>query len=371
MEEQPMTVKRKSPDFVLFITIITLLSIGVIMVFSASEYKTLVEYNDSYYYLKKQLMWSLISLIAMFVMMNFDYRQLRRYIQPFLVVSFVLLVLVLIPGIGLEVGGARRWIGGPIPFAPAEFAKLCIIIFTAYGLSREGENIKHFTSGVLPYLAVMGLAAGLILKQPDMGTAMSLVGIVLVMVFAAGARFTHLGVIAAVVVVAGYFAIFKEAYRLERFMAFLDPWADPQGAGFHIIQGLYAIGSGGLFGLGLGQSRQKFLYLPENHTDFIFAIISEELGFIGASLVIMLFVLFIWRGLKIAITSQDPFASLLATGITAWVGVQAIINIGVVTASFPITGIPLPFISFGGTSLLFTMAAVGILLNISRFTTTK
>jgi cell division protein FtsW len=180
-----------------------------------------------------------------------------------------------------------------------------------------------------------------------------------------------LGFITAAVVVAGYFAIFKEAYRLERFMAFLDPWADPQGTGFHIIQGLYAIGSGGLLGLGLGQSRQKFLYLPENHTDFIFAIIGEELGFIGASLVIMLFVLFIWRGLKIAITSQDPFASLLATGITAWVGVQAIINIGVVTASFPITGIPLPFISFGGTSLLFTMAAVGILLNISRFTTTK
>jgi cell division protein FtsW len=366
-----MSEKKKSPDFVLFITVITLLSIGVIMIFSASEYKTLVEYNDSFYYFKKQLMWSLLGLLAMFIMMNFDYRQLRLYILPFLVVSFILLVLVLVPSIGLEINGARRWIGGPIPFAPAEFVKLCIIIFTAYGLSRERENIKRFTSGVLPYLAVMVLAAGLILMQPDLGTALSLAGIVFVMIFAAGAKLSHLGGIALAGVVAVVCAIIKEPYRLQRFIAFLNPWADPQGAGFHIIQGLYAIGSGGLFGLGLGQSKQKFLYLPENHTDFIFAIIGEEMGFIGASLVIMLFVLFIWRGMKIAVTSQDPFASLLATGITAWVGVQASINIGVVTGSLPVTGIPLPFISFGGTSLLFTMAAVGILLNISRFTTTK
>ncbi|MDD4334840.1 MAG: FtsW/RodA/SpoVE family cell cycle protein, partial [Desulfotomaculaceae bacterium] len=210
-----------------------------------------------------------------------------------------------------------------------------------------------------------------ILLQPDLGTALSLAGIVIVMVFAAGARPTHLGT----VVLAGLAAVIPlialEPYRFKRLMAFLDPWADPQDTGFHIIQGLYAIGSGGLFGLGLGQSKQKFLYLPENHTDFIFAIIGEELGFIGATLVIMLFILFIWRGLKIAIASQDPFASLLATGITAWIGLQAFMNIGVVTGSLPVTGIPLPFISFGGTSLLFTMAAVGILLNISRFTTTR
>lgn len=366
-----MSARRKSMDFVLFITVISLLSIGVIMILSASEYKTLVEYNDSFYYFKKQLLWSLLGLSAMFIMMNYDYKQLRRFIMPLLAISFISLILVLIPGVGLEVNGARRWIAGPIPFAPAEFAKLCIIIFTAYGLSSEGERIKHFTSGVLPYLVVMGLAAGLILKQPDLGTAISLAGIVFVMIFAAGARFSHLGGIALVGIAAVFSAIALEPYRMQRFMAFRDPWADPQGAGFHIIQGLYAIGSGGLFGLGLGQSKQKFLYLPENHTDFIFAIIGEELGFIGASLVIMLFVLFVWRGLKIAVTSQDPFASLLATGITAWVGVQAVINIGVATGSLPVTGIPLPFISFGGTSLLFTMAAVGILLNISRYTNTR
>lgn len=363
-----MSLKRKSPDFVLFITVMCLLSIGVIMVLSASEYKTLIYYNDSFYYFKRQLLWSLLGLVAMFIMINYDYRRLQRYIIPFLAISFVLLVLVLIPGIGREVNESRRWIG---PFAPAEFVKLCIIIFTAYGLSRGRERVKDFVGGVLPYLVVMGLAAALILKQPDLGTALSLSGIVIVMIFAAGARLSHLGGIALVGLAAVFSAIALKPYRMSRFMAFLNPWADPQDAGFQIIQGLYAIGSGGLFGLGLGQSKQKFLYLPENHTDFIFAIIGEELGFIGASLVIMLFILFIWRGLKIAIASQDPFASLLATGITAWVGVQAFMNIGVVTGSLPITGIPLPFISFGGTSLLFTMAAVGILLNISRFTTTR
>lgn len=366
-----MTLKRKSPDFVLFITVMCLLSIGVIMVLSASEYKTLIYYNDSFYYFKRQLLWSLLSLTAMFFMLNYDYRRLQQYVLPFLAIAFISLVLVLIPGIGREVGGATRWIGiGPIPFAPAELVKLSIIIFTAYGLSRGRERVKD-VRGIAPYLIVLILAGGLILKQPDLGTSLSLAGIVIVMIFAAGANMKHLVGIVLGGLTAVISAIALEPYRLQRFMAFRDPWADPQDTGFQIIQGLYAIGSGGLFGLGLGQSKQKFLYLPENHTDFIFAIIGEELGFIGATLVIMLFILFIWRGLKIAVTSQDPFASLLATGITAWVGVQAFMNIGVVTGSLPITGIPLPFISFGGTSLLFTMAAVGILLNISRFTTTR
>lgn len=367
-----MSLKRKSPDFVLFITVMCLLVIGMVMILSASEYKTLIYYNDSFYYFKRQLLWSLLGVMAMFFMLNFNYRRLRQYVPFFLAAAFISLALVLIPGIGVEGGGATRWIGvGPIQFAPAELVKLCIIIFTAYGLSRGRERVKDFAGGVLPYLVVMGLAAALILKQPDLGTALSLSGIIIVMIFAAGARLSHLGGIALAGLAAVFSAIALKPYRMSRFMAFLNPWADPQDAGFQIIQGLYAIGSGGLFGLGLGQSKQKFLYLPENHTDFIFAIIAEELGFIGATLVILLFVLFIWRGLKIAIASQDPFASLLATGITAWVGVQAFINIGVVTGSLPITGIPLPFISFGGTSLLFTMAAVGILLNISRFTSTR
>jgi len=367
-----MQPKKKSPDFILFLTVLSLLSIGVVMVFSASEYSTLVRYNDSFYFFKRQVVWALLGLFAMRLTMKYDYWQLKRYILPALIISLVLLVLVLIPGIGREVNGARRWIAvGPMPFAPAEFVKLCIIMFTAYGLAQQKEKVKIFTKGVLPYLVVMSLAALLILIQPDLGTAASLAGIVFVMIFAAGARLTHLGCIMITGLAAVGCAIIMKPYRLQRLLSFLDPWADPQGGGFHIIQGLYAIGSGGLFGMGLGQSKQKFLYLPENHTDFIFAIIGEELGFIGASLVILLFALFIWRGLKIAITSTDPFASLLATGITAWVGVQSIINIGVVTGSLPVTGIPLPFISFGGTSLLFTMIGVGILLNISQFTAAR
>lgn len=363
-----MQPKKGSVDFVLFLTVLCLVSLGVIMVFSASEYSTLIYYKDSFYYFKRQLLWALLGLIAMYIMSHFDYRRLKRFVIPFMVVSFIMLALVLIPGIGKEVNGSQRWIAvGPLPFAPAELVKLSVIIFTAYGLSLQKERVKQFSKGVLPYMCVLGVAAGLIMLQPDLGTTISLAGIVFVMMFAAGARLSHLGGLALGGLAAIGLMIMLEPYRMKRFLAFLDPWADPQGGGFHIIQGLYAIGSGGLFGLGLGQSKQKFLYLPENHTDFIFAITAEELGFVGASLVIMLFTLFVWRGLKIAVTSQDPFACLLATGITAWVGVQAIINIGVVTGSLPVTGIPLPFISFGGTSLLFTMAGVGILLNISKF----
>ncbi|MHB1042059.1 MAG: putative lipid II flippase FtsW [Eubacteriales bacterium] len=367
-----MLSKKSSPDFMLFITVITLLAIGVVMVFSASEYSTLVRYGDSFHFFKLQLGWSAIGLLAMFIMMRYDYRQLRKHVLPILLLSFVLLLLVLIPGIGDVRLGARRWINlGPVSFAPAEMVKLCLIIFTAYGLSQQKENMKYFTKGVLPYILTMSLAAGLILKQPDLGTAVSLAGIVFVMIFAAGANLTHFAGMGALGLTALGFAIAMEPYRLRRLFAFLDPWADPQNTGFHIIQGLYAIGSGGFFGLGLGQSRQKFLYLPENHTDFIFAIIGEELGFIGATLVILLFALFVWRGLKIAVTSPDPFASLLATGITAWVGVQALINMGVVSGSLPVTGIPLPFISFGGTSLIFSLAGVGILLNISKYSTPR
>jgi cell division protein FtsW len=364
-----MRPKKNSADFILFLTVMSLVSLGVIMVFSASEYNTMILYEDSFYYFKRQLRWALLGLAAMYIMSNIDYRHLKKYVLPIMVIAFTALALVLIPGIGTVVKGARRWIDlGPVNFSPAELVKLSVILFTAYGLSLQKERVRQFSKGVLPYMLVLGVAAGLIMLQPDLGTTISLAGIVFVMLFAAGVPMLHLTGLALGGVGAVIMAIFLEPYRMQRFLAFINPWADPQDTGFQIIQGLYAIGSGGLFGLGLGQSKQKFLYLPESHTDFIFAITAEELGFIGATLVILLFTLFVWRGLKIAITSPDPFASLLATGITAWVGVQAMINIAVVTGSMPVTGIPLPFISSGGTSLLFTMAGVGILLNISKYT---
>lgn len=363
-----MLVKRQAPDFLLFISVLMLLSIGIVMILSASEYSTLVRYNDSFYFFKRQLVWALIGLGSMFIMMNFDYWKLKRYAPHLLLLAFFLLLLVLIPGVGREAGGATRWIGiGSVGFQPSELAKVCIIVFTAYGLSRNRDFARDSVKGVLPYLFILGAASVIILLQRDLGTVVSLSGTILIMLFAAGARLSILGALGAAGAGLMAAAIIFEPYRMQRFLAFLNPWDDPQGTGFHIIQSLYALGSGGLFGTGLGQGKQKYLYLPEQHTDFIFAVIGEELGFIGGVLVITLFMVFVWRGLRIALTAPDPFASLLATGITVGIGLQAFINIGVVTGSLPVTGITLPFISFGGTSLIFTLLGVGILLNISKY----
>lgn len=367
-----MRLKKRPPDFVLFLTVLMLLSVGLIMVFSASEYVTMVRYGDSFYFFKRQFLWALVGLIALFGMMNFDYFRLKRFIGPIVFIGFALLIAVLLPGVGTETNGAQRWINlGFMSFSPAELVKLCMIMFVAFGLSKKADKIQSFKEGILPYLLAMVLAAGLILLQPDLGTAVVLSGTIFIMLFAAGARISHLTGLMGLGAVAVALAIYFEPYRMRRFLAFMDPEKDPQGTGYHIIQSLYALGSGGLFGLGLGQSKQKYLYLPENHTDFIFAILGEELGFIGASLVVLLFVVFVWRGLKIAVTSPDPFASLLAAGITSGIALQAFINMGVVTGSMPVTGVPLPFISYGGTSLLFTMAGIGIILNISKYTTPR
>lgn len=367
-----MRKSARAPDFLLFLTVLMLLSMGLVMILSASEYTTLVSYNDSFYFFKRQLLWALIGLSLMFLVMNWDYWNWRRYALPLLALAFVLLILVLVPGVGREAYGSSRWLGfGPLTFQPSEFVKLCLMVFTAYGLSRKGELVQSFTHGLLPFLIMLGAAAGLILLQPDLGTAVTLAGTILIMFFAAGARISALAGLAGAGVAAVGLAIAVAPYRLDRFMAFLDPWQDPQGSGFHIIQSLYALGSGGLFGTGLGQGKQKFLYLPAQHTDFIFAVIGEELGFVGAALVIGLFTVFVWRGLKVAVTAPDAFGSLLATGLTVGIALQAIINIGVVTGTLPVTGITLPFISFGGTSLVFTLIGVGILLNISKYSTGK
>ncbi|GAB6181888.1 putative lipid II flippase FtsW [Desulfotomaculum defluvii] len=367
-----MRLKKRPPDFLLFLTVLMLLSVGLVMVFSSSEYVTMVRYGDSFYFFKRQLLWALLGLIVMFFMMHFDYYRLKRWIGPIVCLGFLLLLAVLLPGIGQVVNGSRRWINlGFMAFSPAELVKICLIMFVAFGLSKRGEKIKNFKDGLLPYLIVMGVAALMILMQPDLGTTIVLCGTIFIMFFAAGAKLSHLGGLMGLGGLGVCAAIYLEPYRMQRFLAFLDPEKDPQGTGYHIIQSLYALGSGGLFGMGLGQSKQKFLYLPENHTDFIFAILGEELGFIGASLVVLLFIMFVWRGLKIAVTSPDPFGSLLAAGITSGIALQAFINMGVVTGSMPVTGVPLPFISYGGTSLLFTLMGIGIILNISKYTTPR
>ncbi|RDV82902.1 putative lipid II flippase FtsW [Ammonifex thiophilus] len=359
--------KKRAPDFLLFFTVLSLLSLGLVMVLSSSEYAALVYYGDGLYFFKRQLLHACLGLAALFFFLRYDYWQFRRLTFPLLGLSFIFLILVLIPGVGDTSHGAQRWISiGSFSFQPAEIVKFGLLLFVADGLSRRGAEVRKFKA-LLPYLGVTGLAALLILLEPDLGTALALAGTVFVLLFCAGVPLSTLGLLGLAGLACVGLAIKLEPYRLKRLFAFLDPWKDPLGAGFHIIQSLYAIGSGGLFGLGLGQGKQKLLYLPEQHTDFIFAVIGEELGFIGALLVITLFVILIWRGLRTALYAPDAFGCYLAAGITAGIGLQAFINIGVVTGSLPITGIPLPLISYGGTSLVFTLASIGILLNISRY----
>lgn len=368
-----MLSRRRPPDFLLFCTVMALLALGLVMVFSASEVSAYYRFDgDIFYFFKKQLLWALLGIGVMFLLMNYDFWKLRKLVWIALGGSFALLVLVLIPGIGKTVNGAQRWINlGLFAFQPSEIIKLSLVLYVAYLTSIQRSYIRTFTKGLLPHLVVLGLACMLILAQPDLGTAMAAAGTVYIMLFAAGAKGKHLVNLGLAGVTAVGVAIALEPYRLSRFLAFLDPFKDPKGTGYHIIQSLYAIGSGGFFGRGLGNGLQKHNYLPEQHTDFIYAVINEELGFLGGSLVILLFILFIWRGLRVAITNPDPFGSMLAVGLTSMVALQAVVNIGVVTGSLPITGITLPFISFGGTSLVFTMAGVGMLLNISRYSASK
>jgi cell division protein FtsW len=367
-----LAVRPKSPDFVIFSAVIALLIFGVVMVYSSSAVSAYVNFNDSYYFLKRQIIWVTLGIMAMLFTLNLDYHVWRKLAAPILIATLVLLILVLIPGLGKVVNGARRWLGfGSLYLQPSEIAKLSMVLFSAASLARNQEKINKFVKGLIPQLFMLLVVFGLILKEPDLGTALAIGGTVFVMLFAAGAKLSHLTSLGLVGITGIIAAIILEPYRLKRLLAFSDPWADPLNTGYHIIQSLYALGSGGLFGVGLGRSREKFLYLPEPHTDFIFAILGEELGFIGTITVLLLFFLFAWRGFKIAISAPDIYGSMLATGLTTMIIVQALMNIAVVTASMPVTGIPLPFISFGGSALIFTLGGVGILLNISRYVITN
>lgn len=359
---------RSLPDMLIILSTLLILTIGVIMVYSASAVLAYHDYGDWYYYLKRQLLFAVLGIIAMYVTMNTDYLIWKKYAKVGLILCFGLLVLVLIPGIGVERGGAKSWLGiASFGIQPSEFMKLGMIIFMAKLLSERADRITRFARGLLPPLGLLGLAFGLIMLQPDLGTGAVLAGAVLLMIYTAGARILHLSFL-GLVGLAGFVGLIMAApYRLLRITSFLDPWQDPLGSGYQIIQSLYAIGPGGLVGLGLGMSRQKFNYLPEPQTDFIFSIIAEELGFIGGAVIIALFLLLVWRGMRTAITAPDSFGSLLAVGIVGMIGVQVIINIGVVTGMMPITGITLPLVSAGGSSLTLMLTAIGILLNISRY----
>ena len=351
----------------LFGTAVILLSVGVVMVYSASAIVAAERFHDPFIFLKKQLFWAALGGIALWAALRVDYRRLEKLMVPALVVAVALLLLVLVPPFGQAINGTRRWLRiGPVSFQPVELAKLALVIYLAAFLARRREQLGEFWRGLVPPLLVAGLLAGLVLLQPDLGNGLTLLTLTFGLLFLAGTRAWQLGLIlgAAVPVVAVLVAI--APYRLRRIMAFLDPWQDPRGGGLQIIQSYLAIGGGGPLGRGIGESRQKLFYLPEAHTDFIFAIISEELGFIGAVAVVILFAILIWRGLRVGLHSPEPFGAYLALGITVLLATQTIVNLGVVTGLLPTKGLPLPFISSGGSALVVTMAATGVLLNISQ-----
>lgn len=360
-------VKMGPIDFVLFSTIMLLVAIGVIMVYSASSYSAFFNpaINDSMYYLKKQGLSAIIGIVAMFFTIKTDYHKIRKHTKIAMIATIVLLAAVFaFPA----TNGARRWIrlGGPFSLQPSEIAKYIVVLYMAKSIERKGERIKSLTHGVIPYLMVSGFYAGMVLAEKNLSIASVIMIVTLIVLFVAGAKTSHMFALVGLVALAGVAGIVLEPYRMARFTSFLNPWADPKGDGYQLIQSLLALGSGGIWGMGLGRSRQKCYYIPEPHNDFIFSIIGEELGLIGCTLIVILFVVFIWRGIVTAVKAKDTYGTLLATGITSVIAVQAIINIAVVTGSMPVTGVPLPFISYGGSSLIFNMIAAGILLNISR-----
>jgi cell division protein FtsW len=350
-----------------FTVTVLLICIGIVMIYSASSIYAWERYKDSFFFLKRHLSFLAIGIALMFVAMTLDYRKLRHYAKPLLLVSLILLVLVLIPGVGREVSGARRWFRFKfISFQPSELASLAVIIYIADFISRRGERVRDLLKGFLPPLAVLGFTCLLILMQPDLGTTLAIGSVVFLMLFVAGTRVTYLASVILGSLPALYLLIFRVPYRRARILAFLNPWADPRGSGFQIIQSQIALGSGGLFGVGLGHSRQKLFYLPAGHTDFIFSIIGEELGLVGTLAVVILFIIFILQGLKIIKNAPDKFGYFLALGLVLMITLKAVINIGVSCGILPTKGLPLPFISYGGSSFIFDLVSVGLLINIAR-----
>lgn len=361
-------VKRKpriiSVNPYILYSVLALVSIGIIMVFSASYYDALYKHKDVFYFLKKELTWVPVGLVALVGMMLIDYHTWKRFTVGAYVVTVVALLAVLF--IGVNINGATRWLRiAGISFQPSELAKYVIVFFLAMIIDNYGGVSKNWKIPLV-YLASAVLFAGLVYKENNLSIASIIMFVAFIMIFVSGMSIRETFALIGIGGVAGTLGIFTSDYRMDRFVSFLDPWKYADKEGYQLIHSLYALGSGGLFGVGLGNSKQKALYMPEPHNDFIFAIIGEELGLIGCIVVIAIFVILIGAGIKVAYRAKDRYGKLLATGIISVIATQAIINIAVVTGSMPVTGVPLPFISYGGTSLVFNLAAMGVLLNISR-----
>jgi cell division protein FtsW len=361
------TTARSSTAVLLVATVIVLNVVGVVMVLSASSVSSLTNYGSPWYFFFRQIMWTVLGLGAFVFALRFDYRRWRALVRPVLIVSVVLLVVVLVPGIGIYVSGSRRWLGaGMLRFQPSEIAKLGLLLYAADLVSRRAREVHDWRRVVRPVMLVLALCTALVMKEPDLGSAMVLAIVVLAVLVAGGVKKRHLAVVFGLGITAVTFLALAEPYRRTRMLTFLDPFADAKNTGYQISQSMIALGSGGFTGVGLGASRAKWNFLPNAHTDFIFAIIGEELGLIGCFLVMGLFIAFAVFGARAALRAPDRFGALVAAGATVWVVGQAVINIGAVVGLLPVTGIPLPFVSFGGSALITTMLATGILVNVAR-----
>jgi cell division protein FtsW len=358
---------RSSTAVLLVATVAVLNVIGVVMVLSASSVASLTDYGSPWYFFFRQLIWTALGLTAFVFAIRFDYRNWRRLVRPLLVVSVALLVVVLVPGVGIYVSGSRRWLGaGIFRFQPSEIAKLALLLYAADLVSRRADELHDWRRVVRPVVLVLGGFTFLVMREPDLGSALVLALVVVAVLVAGGVRPKHLAVVGAGGISVVMLLALLEPYRRVRMLTFLHPFADSANAGYQISQSLIALGSGGLTGVGLGAGRAKWNFLPNAHTDFIFAIIGEELGLIGCCLVIALFVAFGVLGTRAALRAPDRFGALIAAGVTMWVVGQAVVNIGAVVGLLPVTGIPLPFVSFGGSALITTMLASGMLVNIAR-----
>ncbi len=363
----PKRPESKGTDYGILIPALLLVGFGLVFIYSSSSFLAEHRLGDSYYFLKRQGVYCLVGLVLLILAKNIPSRVWSRCAYPLLLVSLGLLVALLIPGLGRTVGGASRWIliyG--VSFQPSELAKLALAVYIAYSMAKKGPEMALFSKGLLPHLVVVGVFMGLIVLQPDLGTAVIIGCWLMMLLFAGGVRVYQLtGLLLMFMPVVG-FLIWMEPYRLRRWWTFLEPWKDPHGLGFQIIHSFLAFGSGGMFGVGLGNSKQKLLYLPEPHTDFILSIIAEEVGLLGVATVVFLFALLVMRGIRVALNARDLYSTYLALGISCFLGLQVIVNMGVVMGLLPTKGLTLPLISYGGSSLVVNLLGIGILLSIAQ-----
>jgi cell division protein FtsW len=360
-----MLKKLENYDLILLLMAIALTCFGVVMVYSSSNIMAAKRFHDGFFFLKRQGLFAVIGFALMLGVMHIDYHVWKKLAGPALLFCLVLLVMVLIPGIGGKAGGSSRWIKLPgFNLQPSEMAKLALIMYMAYSLDKKQDKVKSFAVGIVPHMIILAILIGCLALQPDLGGALTLVAVAMTMLFAAGTRLSH---IFSMILLATPLLMYKlsRGYHKGRMEAWTNPWSDPEGKGFQIIQSWLALGTGGVFGQGLGEGKQKLFYLPEAHTDFILSVIGEELGFLGVIVIIGMFFLLVQRAMRISVAAPDTFGRFLALGIAVLFGIEATVNMGVVTGLLPTKGLALPFISYGGSSLVISLFAVGILLNIS------